>query len=92
MTISGPSGAAKKKVSVERFWLCSECAETMTLKFDRCRYRKVKVKVIPLSSLVTLPPSGRVGHLQQQSPWARMRTISFVSSFFHIVQPSRHKV
>jgi hypothetical protein len=48
-TKSSLSGAAKKKVSIERFWLCSECAETMTLKFDRCCYRKVRVNVIPLS-------------------------------------------
>ena len=48
-TKSGTSGAAKEKVSIERFWLCGECAETMTLGFDRCSYRKVTVKVIPLS-------------------------------------------
>jgi hypothetical protein len=48
-TKSSISGAAKKKVSIERFWLCGECAETMTLRFDRCCYRKVRVNVIPLS-------------------------------------------
>ena len=49
-TTSGTSGAAKKKASIELFWLCGECAETMTLGFDRYRYKKAKVKVIPLSS------------------------------------------
>ncbi len=49
-TKSSPSGGAKKKVSIEGFWLCGECAETMTLGFDRYRYKKAKVKVIPLSS------------------------------------------
>jgi len=45
------SGAAKKKVAIEHFWLCSECAETMTFGFDRDRYKKrVEVTVIPLLS------------------------------------------
>ena len=48
-TISGPSGTAKKKVTMEHFWLCSRCSETMTLRFERCRCKKVQVKVIPLS-------------------------------------------
>jgi hypothetical protein len=42
----GPSGAAKETVVMEKFWLCSECNETMTLGIDRHR----KVNVIPLSS------------------------------------------
>ncbi len=46
-----PSGAAKKTVALEHFWLCSECAETMTLGFSRNRYKKVIVTVVPLSSL-----------------------------------------
>lgn len=40
-TISGSSGAAKKTVTMEHFWLCTKCAETMTLGID-C-HRKVKV-------------------------------------------------
>ena len=45
-----PSGAAKKTVAIEHFWLCSECAETMTLGFSRNRYKKANVTVVPLSS------------------------------------------
>jgi hypothetical protein len=45
-----PSGTAKKMVAIEYFWLCSECAESMTLGFSRNRYTKVKVTVVPLSS------------------------------------------
>jgi hypothetical protein len=43
-TFPGPSGTAKKMVTVEHFWLCSRCAETMTLEvaYDE------RVKVIPL--------------------------------------------
>jgi hypothetical protein len=44
-TTSGQSSARKKLVAMEHFWLCSECAETMTLGIDRQR----KVSVIPLS-------------------------------------------
>lgn len=42
----GPSGAAKRAVVMEHFWLCSECTEAMTLGIDRQR----KVRVIPLPS------------------------------------------
>ena len=42
---SGQTGGGKKLVAMEHFWLCSECAETMTLGIDRQR----KVSVIPLS-------------------------------------------
>ena len=45
-TEPGPSGRAKKTVTMEHFWLCSKCAETMTLGIDRHR----NVKVIPLRS------------------------------------------
>jgi hypothetical protein len=45
-TKSGSSGATKKTVTMEHFWLCAKCAETMTLGIDRHR----KVKVIPLRS------------------------------------------
>jgi hypothetical protein len=38
------SGSPKKTIAIERFWLCSECAETMTLEIDRRR----TVKVIPV--------------------------------------------
>jgi hypothetical protein len=45
-----PSGAAKKKAAIEHFWLCSECAETMTFGFDRDHNKRVKVTVIPMFS------------------------------------------
>jgi hypothetical protein len=45
-TISDSSGVVKKSVTMEHFWLCTKCAETMTLGIDRHR----KVKVIPLRS------------------------------------------
>ena len=38
------SGAAEKTVAMEHFWLCSKCAETMTLGINR----HGKVGVIPL--------------------------------------------
>jgi hypothetical protein len=43
---SGLSGAAKEAVAMEHFWLCSKCAEIMTLGIDPLG----KVDVIPLSS------------------------------------------
>jgi hypothetical protein len=43
---SDSSGVPKKTVAMEHFWLCSKCAETMTLAIDRHR----KVWVIPMSS------------------------------------------
>ena len=46
-----PSGAAKKTVAIEHFWLCCECAETMTLGLSRNRHTKVKVTVVPLFSV-----------------------------------------
>lgn len=45
-TTSGQSSAKKKLVAMEHFWLCSECAETMTLALSPNR----KVRVIPLST------------------------------------------
>jgi hypothetical protein len=42
---SGRTAVGKKLVAMEHFWLCSECAETMTLGIDRQR----KIRVIPLS-------------------------------------------
>jgi hypothetical protein len=42
---SGHTGAERKLVAMEHFWLCNECAETMTLGIDRQR----NVRVIPLS-------------------------------------------
>jgi hypothetical protein len=42
---SGQLSVGKKLVAMEHFWLCSECAETMTLRIDRER----RVRVIPLS-------------------------------------------
>jgi hypothetical protein len=44
---SGQTSGEKKLVAMEHFWLCSECAETMTLRIDLQR----KVKVIPLSQV-----------------------------------------
>jgi len=44
-TTSGQSSVGMKLVAMEHFWLCRECAETMTLGIDRQR----KVRVIPLS-------------------------------------------
>jgi hypothetical protein len=46
-TTPGQSSARKKLVAMEHFWLCGECAETMTLGIDRQR----KVRVILLSSV-----------------------------------------
>jgi hypothetical protein len=43
---SGQTGGGKKLVAMEHFWLCSECAETMTLALSPNR----KVRVIPLST------------------------------------------
>jgi hypothetical protein len=45
-TISGPSSVGKKLVAMEHFWLCSKCAETMTLGIDR----HGKLEMILLSS------------------------------------------
>jgi hypothetical protein len=42
---SGQTSVGRKLVAMEHFWLCNECAETMTLGIDRQR----KVTVIPLS-------------------------------------------
>jgi hypothetical protein len=44
-TTSGGSSVGKKLVAMEHFWLCGDCAETMTLGIDRQK----KVRVIPLS-------------------------------------------
>jgi hypothetical protein len=41
------SSSPKKTIAIERFWLCGECAETMTLEIDRRR----TVKVIPVLSV-----------------------------------------
>jgi hypothetical protein len=46
-TISSPSGVVKKFVAIEHFWLCNECAETMTLEIDR----RKRVNVIPVLSV-----------------------------------------
>jgi hypothetical protein len=45
-TLSGPSGAVKKFVAMEHFWLCSNCDGTMTMAINR----HGKVGVIPLPS------------------------------------------
>lgn len=45
-TASSPSGAGKKTVTMEHFWLCNKCTETMTLGIDRER----SVTVIPALS------------------------------------------
>lgn len=43
---SGQTSVGRKVVALEHFWLCGDCAETMTLGIDSQR----KVRVIPLSS------------------------------------------
>ena len=42
---SGETSGGKKMVAMEHFWLCKDCAETMTLGINRQR----KVSMIPLS-------------------------------------------
>ena len=44
-TTSGSSGVPKKMVAIEHFWLCSKCAESMTLGVDR--HGKIEMVLLP---------------------------------------------